>query len=173
MASNYGLGPDYDLSAGAVAINAATAGVTGSRVNMQNIKSIDIVVVKGVGTDAEDPTFTLKSHAAASGGAGTDLPVISEYFLKAADPALLGSETWTKVTQTAAATVVDPGGAGTSAEEAQILVINVAADQMPVAHNWLSLNCSDVGDDPQLVTVLYVIHKHDKGDPTAFPAPLR
>lgn len=168
MASNYGLGPDYDISVGVSPSDLGTAR-TGGRINMANVKSVDIVFVKGAGTAADDPTVTLRSHTASTGGASTDLAVITEYFRKQ-EATLDGDEVWTKVTQSAAATIV---GNGTSAEEEQLVVVNVRADQMPTTDNWLSLNVGDVGTNPQAGAVLYIIHKHDKGDPTSFPAPLR
>jgi hypothetical protein len=171
MASNYGLGPDYDISLGVAPLDLGTAR-TGGRINMANVKSVDIVFVKGAGTAADDPTVTLRSHDASTGGNSADLAIITEYYLKS-EATLDGDEVWTKETQSAAATIADPGGDGTSAESEQIVVINVRADQMPAADNWLSLDIADVGTNAQLGTVLYILHKHDKGDPTTFPAPLR
>lgn len=168
MASNYGLGPDYDISVGVSPVDLATA-QTGKRINMANVKSVDIVFAKGAGTAADDPTVTLRHHTASSGGTSADLAVITEYYLKQ-ETTLDGDETWTKVEQSAAATIV---GDGTSAESEQLVVVNVRADQMPAASNWLSLDVADVGLNAQLGAVLYIIHKHDKADPTTFPAPLR
>lgn len=172
MASNYGLGNDYDISIGASPVDLSGAAVTGKRINMANAKSVDIVFVKGAGTAADDPTATLRHHTAATSGTSADLAVITEYYVKS-ETTLDGDETWSKVTQAAAATIADPGGAGTSAESEQIVVVNVRADQLPLTSNWLSLDIADVGLNAQLGTVLYILHKHDKGDPTTFPAPLR
>ena len=169
MASNYGLGSDYDISAAWTPANLTTA-QTGKRINMQNVKSVDIVFFKGAGTAADDPTVTLKHHTAATGGTSANLAVITEYYLKQ-EATLDGDETWTKVTQADAATIV---GNGTSAEEEQIVVLNVRADQMPATSNWLSLDVAQVhATNAQLGAALYIIHKHDKGEPTSFPAPLR
>lgn len=168
MASNNGLGIDYDLSIGVAPVDLQAA-QTGKRISMQNVKSVDIVLVKGAGTAADDPTVTLRHHTAATSGTSADLAIITEYFLKQ-EATLDGDEVWTKVTQAAAATIV---GNGTSAEEQQIVVLNVRADQLPLTSNWLSLDVADTGLNAQLGTVLYIIHKHDKGDPTTFPAPLR
>lgn len=172
MASNYGLGNDYDLSIGLAPVDLSGTANTGKRVNMCNAKSIDFVLVKAAGTAADDPVLTLKSHTLATGGVSTNLAVITEYFLKS-EATLDGDETWSKVTQAAAATITDPGGAGTSAESQQIVVFNVRADQMPQTDNYLSVDIADVGAAAQLGTLLYILHKHDKGDPTTFPAPLR
>jgi hypothetical protein len=272
MASSHGLG-DYDIALGQAPVNLATAGSTGLRVSMVGVNSVDIVFVKGAGSDtneqqtinlgaasagsititfagqttgsiafnalaatvqtaleglsnvdpgdiivtggalpatitltfagqyagtnvaqvtvtptgltggtvtvnttvsgaSEDPTLTLKSHAALSGGTGTDLPVITEYFVRS-EATLDNDEPWTKVTQAAAATVADPGGGGGSGGSQQLVVVNVRADQLPDADNWLSLNVGDVGANSQLGAVIYIIHRQDKADPTDLPLPLR
>lgn len=272
MASSCGLG-DYDISIGQSPINLATAGSTGKRINMANVSSVDIVLLKGAGTDtneqqtinlgaasagsititfsgqttgsiaynaaaatvqtalealsnvdpgditvsggplpgtitltfagqyagtnvpqvtvtptgltggtvtvnttvagvSEDPTLTLKSHTASTGGSSANLPVITEYYIKQAST-LTGAETWTKVEQAAAATIADPGGAGVSGTRQLLVVLNVRADQMPDADNYLSLDVGDVGANAQLGTFIYIIHRQDRGDPTSFPAPLR
>ncbi|MFD4474695.1 hypothetical protein ACFWPU_01060 [Streptomyces sp. NPDC058471] len=168
MASNYGLGPDYDISVGVSPLDLGTAR-TGGRINMANVKSVDIVFVKGAGTAADDPTVTLRHHTASTGGVSADLAVITDYYLKQ-ETTLDGDETWTHVTQSAAATIV---GNGTSAETEQLVVVNVRADALPLTSNWLSLDIADVGTNAQLGAVLYIMHKHDKGDPVDFPAPLR
>jgi len=171
MASNYGLGNDYDLSTGFSPVDLAGGAVTGKRVSMANVKSVDVVFIKAAGTAADDPVLTLKSHTASTGGVTTDLAVIEEYYVKS-ETLLDGDEIWAKVTQAAAATITDPGGLGTSAESEQIVVFNVRADQLPQTDNYISVSVADVVA-AQVGTLLYVLHKHDKGDPTTFPAPLR
>ncbi|WP_432112858.1 hypothetical protein [Streptomyces sp. S1] len=172
MASNYGLGPDYDIALGAAPSDLSAAAVTGLRISMVNVKSVDVVVVKGAGTAADDPTITLRHHTAATGGTSADLATITEYFLRS-EATLDNDEPWTKVTQAAAATIVDPGGAGTSAESQQIVVFSVKPTDLPETSNYISVNIGDVGANAQLGTVLFIIHKHDKSEPTAFPIPLR
>ncbi|MFE6223015.1 hypothetical protein [Streptomyces sp. NPDC057854] len=120
----------------------------------------------------EDPVITLKSHTASTGGVTTNLPVITEYYVKS-EATLDGDETWTRVAQPAAATITDPGGAGTSAESQQLILFNVRADQLPDADNYLSVDIADVGSTAQLCSVVYLLHRQDKGNPTSFPAPLR
>lgn len=143
-------------------VTATPTGLTGGTVT----------IATTVPGGSEDPVLTLKSHTASTGGSSTSLPVITEYFLKR-ETTLDGDETWTKVTQAAAATISDPGGSGTSAEEQQLVVFNVRADQIPAADNWLSVDIGDVGATAQLGLAFYVIHIQDKGDPVDFPAPLR
>ena len=156
MASNYGLGPDYDISIGFTPVDMSLGTNTGKRINMANVKSVDIVVTKAAGTAGQDPVLTLNSHTASTGGVTTALPVITEFYKKS-EATLDGDETWTKVTQAAGATVTGTGG------EEQILVINVRADQMPAADNYLSADIADTGAGVGAFgTVLYILHKHDK-----------
>lgn len=166
------LGESYDLSTGLAPVDLSTAANTGKRVSMQEVTSMDIVVIKGAGTAADDPVLTLKQHTASTGGTTTDLAVITEYMLKN-EATLDGDETWTKVTQSAAATITDPGGAGTSAESQQIVVIHVRADQLTAGNAYVSLDIADVGANAQLGTVLYILHNTDHAVATALPAPLR
>ena len=166
------LGESYDLSTGLAPVDLATAANTGNRLSMVEVTSVDIVVIKGAGTAADDPVLTLKQHTAAADGDTTDLAVITSYALKT-EATLDGDETWTEVTQSAAATITDPGGAGTSAESQQIVVINVRADQLTPGNTHISLDIADTGTAAQLGAVLYIVHNHDHAAPSALPAPLR
>lgn len=166
------IGESYDLSTGIAPVNLATAANTGKRLSMKEVTSVDVVVFKGAGTAAEDPVLTLKQHTAATGGTTADLAVITEYWLKN-EATLDGDETWSRVTQAAAATITDPGGAGTSAESEQIVVINVRADQLTAGNTHISLDIADTGTNSQLGAVLYIVHNNDHAAPTALPAPLR
>ena len=171
MASNYGLGPDYDIALGSAPTDLQTA-VTGLRVSMSNVKSVDVVIIMGAGTAKDDPTFTLRHHTAATSGTSADLATITEYYVRS-ETTLDNDELWAKVAQAAAATIADPGGAGTSAESQQLVVFNVLPSDLPDTSNYISVNVADVGTNAQLGAVLYIIHKNAKGDPTSFPLPLR
>lgn len=173
MAGNYGLGNDYDLALGAAPADLSTAATTGLRVSMVNVKSVDVIFIKGAGTAGDDPTLTLRHHTASTGGTSADLATITEYYVKS-EATLDNDETWSKVTQAAAATIADPGGAGTSAESQQVVVFSVKPSDLPETSNYISVDVGDTGTNVgHLGTILYVLHKHDKGEPTSFPAPLR
>lgn len=167
-----GLGEDFDLSIGAAPSDIHAGAVTGKRVSMKLVDSIDIVLVKAAGTAGDDPTVTLRASTAASGGSTADLATISAYHLK--DGATLaGTEKWAKLTQSAAATIADPGGAGTSAEHQQLCVIHVRAEDMPIDKRYLSLNIAQVSTAAQVAAVLYILHPQRKDQPASLPAPLR
>jgi hypothetical protein len=154
-----GLGRAFDISAGIIPVDSQTAAMTGKRVSLKNSGAVSIVVFKAVGTANDDPVVTLKQHTAATGGTSANLAVIDHYYLK--DAALLaGTETWTKVTQAAAATITDPGGNGTSAEHQQILVIPVRGVQLSDTYAYVSLDIADTGAaGAQLISCLYILHE--------------
>ncbi|MEV7140761.1 hypothetical protein [Streptomyces tauricus] len=149
------LGRLVDVCLGAAPVDLSTAAVTGKRVRLRDCGGLTIVVVKGAGTAGDDPTVTLRQHTAGSGGTTATLPIIDHYYLKNATT-LAGTEQWTRVAQTAAATIADPGGAGTSAESQQIIVIEVDAAQLSDGYTHVSLDVADVGTNAQLGTILYL-----------------
>lgn len=153
--SQEALGRLVDISCGVAPVDLQTA-QTGKRVSLRNAGGVTIVVAKAAGTAGDDPTFTLKQHTAASGGTTANLAIIDHYYLKA-EATLDGDETWTKKTQAAAATIADPGGAGTSAEEQQLIVIEVDSKSLSDGYDYVSLDVADTGTNAQLGTVLYLL----------------
>lgn len=151
------LGRLFDISTGLAPVDLATAANTGKRVSLRNATGVTIVVAKAAGTAAQDPVLTLKQHTASSGGTSADLAVIDHYYLKT-ETTLDGDETWTKVTQTASATITDPGGAGTSAESEQLIAIEIGGAQLSDGYDYISLDIADVGANAQLGAVLYILH---------------
>lgn len=153
-----GLGFHFDLSPGIIPVDSQTGAMTGKRVSLKNAGGVSIVVFKAVGTANDDPVLTLKQYTASSSGSTSNLATIDHYYLK--DAALLaGTETWSKVTQAAAATITDPGGAGTSAEHQQILVIPVRAVQLSDGYKYVGLDIADTGSaGAQLISCLYILH---------------
>lgn len=153
------LGRVLDLSCGIAPYDSNAGAGTGKRFNMKGVGALTIVAFKGAGVAGDDPTFTLQQHTASTAGTTATWAVIDHYYLKNAT-ALDGSEAWTKVTQVAAGTIADPGGAGTSAESQQILVIEVDGAQLSDGYGWVSLNCADTGaGGAQYLAVLYIPHE--------------
>lgn len=150
------LGRLFDVVAGVAPLDLQTAR-TGNRVHLLNAASCTFIIFKGAGTAGDDPTFTLKQHTAASAGSSASLAVIDHYYLKKAT-SLAGSETWTKFTQSVAATIVDPGGATTSAEEQQIIAFSVDGAELADGYGWVSVDTTDTGSNAQLGAVLYLLH---------------
>ncbi len=149
------LGRLFDISTGVVPVDLQTA-QTGKRVSLRNAGGCTVVIFKAAGTAADDPTFTLRQHTAASSGTSADLAIIDHYYLKT-EATLDGDETWVKETQSAAATIVDPGGDGTSAEAQQIIAIEVDATELSDGYDYISLDTTDTGSNAQLGCVLYLL----------------
>lgn len=154
-----GLGRGFDVGPGFTAVDINTANsATGARCSMRHCSGVTILMHKAAGTAGDDPTVTLKQHTASTGGTTANLAIIDHYYLK--DEATLdGDETWTRVTQSVAATIADPGGAGTSAEHEQWLAIAVSAAQLSDGYSYISLDYAVAGlGNAQLATCAYILH---------------
>jgi len=94
------------------------------------------------GTAAQAPTFTLQEHTAASGGTSQNLATIAEFFYKE-EATLDGDETWTRATQTAAATVTDADW--DDANQVLVAIAQVNAEDLSAGYAWVSINVADPG----------------------------
>lgn len=150
-----GLGREFDISIGWSPVDAQTA-QTGKRVSLRNAAGCTIVVIKAAGTAGDDHSYDLQQHTASTGGTTADLDIVSAYYLKD-EVTLDGDETWSKLTQTAASEITEAGGAGTSAEHEQILVIEVDARQLSDGYDYISLNSGGEGSNAQLSTCIYIL----------------
>lgn len=150
------LGRLFDIGAGWVSTDMNTNnGETGKRIYVGDCGGVTIVVFKGAGTAGEDPTVTLKQHTAYTAGTSANLAIVDHYYLKS-EALLDNDESWSKVTQTAAATIADPGGAGTSAESQQILVIEVDSQSLDDGYAWVSLDYAVTAAAAQIAGWLYI-----------------
>lgn len=150
------LGRLFDISVGWSPVDAQSA-QTGKRVSLRHATGCTVVVVKAAGTAGDDHSYDLQQHTASSGGTTADLDIVDYYYLKQ-ETTLDGDETWSRVTQTAASEITDAGGAGTSAEQEQILVIEVDAAQLSDGYDYISLNSGGEGANAQLSTCIYLLH---------------
>lgn len=130
----------FDLTVGFAVVDTQTGANTGKRVCLRNYDGVAFVLFKGAGTGSDDPVFTLKEHNASSSGTSQNLAVISEYLKKSATT-LAGTETWTRTTQTAAATLTLTG----EATKQGIYVIEVMAPQLSDGFSYVSIDVADTG----------------------------
>jgi hypothetical protein len=152
------LGRLVDISTGIAPLDLQTAR-TGKRVTLKRSASVMVVFRKGIGTAGDDPTLTLKEHSAYTGGTSQNLATITRYHLKTATtPGLVGTETWSLVTQASGATIADPGGAGTSAESEQIVVFHVDGTELSDGFTHISVDVADTGTNAQLGSVDYYLY---------------
>jgi hypothetical protein len=151
------IGNTIDLTLGFAPVDMTTAANTGARVRLARGQAATFVLFKGVGTAGQDPVITVQEHNAYTGGTSANLAVIDHYYVKDA-VALTGADTWSKVTQTAAATITDPGGNGTSAEHQQIVAVTIEADWLTAGYEWVNFSVADVGANSMLGCCLVIVH---------------
>lgn len=148
------LGAFIDIIPGIVPLDLQTAR-SGDYVSLKGAQGCLVVILKGAGTDGDDPTFTLQQATVVAGSDAKDAAIITEYWEK--EGTLTGVGAWTRVTQ-AAATSIAPGDP--SAQSQALYVFNVEADQLDVDNGFdcLTVNSADVGANAQLGCVLYLLH---------------
>ncbi len=134
-------GQDFDICHVIAPVDLAAGANTGARIHLQNYGAVTFVAYLATGTAGQAPTITLQEHTAASGGTSQDLAVVTEYFFKE-EATLDGDETWTRATQTAAATVTDADWDDAN----QVMVaFTVHYESLTEGYGWLSVNIADPG----------------------------
>lgn len=148
-----GLGFRFDIGSAFTPVDFNTSdAATGHRLHLRNYDSVAFVLFKGAGTAGADPVITVQEHNANTGGTSQDLVAIDEYFYKA-ETTLDGDETWTRATQTLAATA----SVDTWAEVELIAVIEVDSQQLSAGFEWVSCNIAATVANAQLVSGLYIM----------------
>lgn len=140
----HGLGRLYDYTSALSVADGSAGDITGNRIRLNNADGISFVAFYDAGVAGDDLKFDLQEHNASSGGTSQDLDIITVSYIKT-ETTLDGDETWTKITQSVASEVTDPGVTGTTAEEENIWVVEVLADQLSDGFDWISLNLLDFG----------------------------
>lgn len=149
-----GLGRIFDIGSAFTPVDFNTSdAATGHRIHMRNYDAVALVLYKGAGTAGADPVITVQEHTAASAGTSQSLAVVDEYFYKA-ETTLDGDETWTRATQSAAATA----SVDTWAEVELLAVVEVEAASLSAGFEWVSFNIAATVANAQLVSGLYIMH---------------
>jgi hypothetical protein len=136
------LGDLFNVAVALAPKDLSSGASTGLRIDMRNATTCTFVVLCGAGTAGDDLVVDLQEHNAASGGTSQDLDIITEYF-RNSETTLDGDEVWTRYTQAAASETTDT--TGTTAEEQNLMIIEVRHDQLSDGFKWLSLNIPDLG----------------------------
>jgi hypothetical protein len=139
--STKALGRLFDVGSAIVPVDLAAGANTGHRLHLRNYGGVAIVGYLNNGTAAENPTFDVQEHDAASAGNSQDLDVVATYYVKS-EAALDGDETWSKVTQAAASEVTN--ASWDDALEV-LVVIEVLSEQLSDGFEWISVNVADPG----------------------------
>lgn len=150
------LGRLFDIGWAWAPVDAQSA-QTGKRISLQNASGCTIVVLKAAGTAGDDFSYALQQHTASVSGTSADLNAISYYYIKQ-ETALDNDESWERFTQTADDDIAEAGAAGTSAEQQQLIVIEVDANQLSDGYTHISLNSGGEGSNAQLAAAIYILH---------------
>lgn len=154
------LGRLFDIGLGVApqAINN-NADVVGKRIALNGARGITFVVVCEAGTAGDDLDLDLEEHTAYTGGTTRDLDVITEYYMKS-ETTLDNDESWVRETQSAASEITDAGGDGTSAEEQQIVVVEVEAAALSDDATHISMSFRNAGtNNDKIGCILYFLHE--------------
>lgn len=166
------LGYTVDIGPLWAPVDLTTAGGTGLRACLRNAQScIFQVSLAAAASGTEDAVFTLKEHTAASSGTTQNFVNITTAWVKSAT-ALAGTEAWTRVSQTASATLTLAGA--TFAAKQVLLAVQVNTKDLDEGFDYVSLSVADPGTVARLgsgVTLLTdLVERRDPANlkPTLF-----
>jgi hypothetical protein len=138
-------------------VNLATAANTGDWISMKFFRHLTILYMQGPGTAAEPATITVSQATAVAGTGSKGLATIASYYIKKAVTDLTGTGAFTKVTQTAASTVVL--GVGAEGDKATLVLIEINAEDLDVEGGFDCVQASvgDVGTGPTIGCLFYLL----------------
>lgn len=135
-----------------VPVDLQTAANNGDWVGLVNYGRVVCLLVKAIGTNGDDPVFTMKQ---AVDNAGTSSKALTFTTVWEKVGTQTGIATFTKVTQTAAGSYTNTD----SAEAQTLMAVEIRAEQLDVANGfaWVQLSIPDVGGNAQLGTAIYIM----------------
>ena len=135
---------------------AANAATTGDWLSMANYHHLDILVLKGAGTAADDPTIVVQQATAAAGTGAKALNFRGLYRNETTTAAGPLGTNWTYTTNSD-----NDYTHGTSAESVLIWVIPIESDELDVQNGFFFVNATiaDVGTNDQFGAILGLFSK--------------
>lgn len=164
----YALGRLFDVSVAFVPTDVVAGAVTGKYVSLKHAGGATLVVItNGASTDIID--FDIQQATDSAGTGATDLDVVTEWYKKSATT-LAGTETWTRVTQSAASEITDAG----AASQQLLAVVEIEAAQLSDGFAYVSVNVPDAGSNATLFAAGIWLLRDLKVSrkPANMPAPL-
>lgn len=149
------LGRLFDAQVGVIPQDMNAGAATGKWVSLTRASGLAVVFVHAVGASgAGDPVLTLQEAKDNAGTSAQNLAVISKYYKKSATT-LAGTESWTEVTQAAAATITAATGEGDT--DQALWVFHVFGIQLSAGFEFVNVSTSKVSgtSTAELGTVLY------------------
>lgn len=150
------LGRLVDISVGVAPVDFNSGASTGKYVALKRSSGLLVVFIHAIGTSGGgDNTLTLKQSQDNAGTGIQNLACITKYYKKENASGLSGGETWTKVTQAAAATIVEASGHGPG--DAAIWAFHVFGTQLSDGYDFVRVDAAAVSGSskPQLSSILY------------------
>lgn len=150
----------FQLVAGVVPVNLATAANDGDWVSMKNFRRLVVMVFKGAGGASEDPTITMEQATAVAGTSAKALNFTTIYSKEGADLTTIGP--FTKTVQASGNTYTN-----TSLGDLQALIwLEFSAEDLDQANGFdcVRARIADVGSTSQIGCILYLL-----GDPRNAP----
>jgi hypothetical protein len=140
-----------DIVSGIVPLDLGSAR-TGDTISMKNWGTCTVVFFKAAGSASEDPTLTFEQATSIAPSAAKALTFTTIYTKQGT---LTSVGTWTKTTQSAAATYTN----ATLSESQAIVVINIKAEDLDVDNGFdcMRVTIADAGSTNQLGALLYIL----------------
>jgi hypothetical protein len=136
-------------------VDLQTGANDGDWVSLKNWDRCIILVHSMIGTASDDPTLTVEQATTNAGGSSKNLAVVDTVYTKQAGTNLLSTGTWTKVTQTAAATYTE----ATSAEQEALWAVEINTQDLDVdgGFDHIRARVADIGSNAQLGAFYYIL----------------
>lgn len=140
---------------GFLPVDLQTGANDGDWVSLRNYHNCAVVFVSAVGTAADDPTLTME-QATDVAGAGAKALNFTVIHRKQAATDLTSTGTWTRTTQTAAATFTE----ATAAEQDLIWIVDFVDMELDAANDFDCLRgrVADIGGNAQLGYLFYALY---------------
>lgn len=147
------LGRLFDVSVAFVPTDVVAGAVTGKYVSLKKAQGATLIVChNGASTDIID--LDIQQATDSAGAGATDLDVVTEYYKKSA-ATLAGTETWTKVTQSAASEITDLG----TASQQLLAVVEIEAGSLSDGFAYVGVNVPDAGANATMFACgVWIVH---------------
>ena len=137
-------------------VDLQTGANNGDYISFKNYRHCTVIIYTGIGTAGDDEVISLTQATEVAGSTTKALNIDTIYY-KVGATAVTAVETFTKATQTAAATYDTDGIDG--AENVAMYVLEVDADDLDVDNGYdcMRVNVADVGGNEMLGCALYIM----------------
>jgi hypothetical protein len=148
------LGHLFDVVPAIVPLDLQTAR-DGDWVSLKNAAGVAVVVLKGAGTDGDDPVVSFEQATDVSGAGAKALSTITTVYEKEGTLTAVG--TWAKATQAAGASY-SPGDPSAQSQGLYVFQVDAAELDVDGGFDCLRVRVADTGTNAQLGAALYILY---------------